>query len=53
MKVSASLAGPVPTTDALTFVVVAAFIAAVILLASAGPARRASRVDPLSVLRSP
>jgi predicted permease len=52
MRVAASLVGPVPTMDLLTFVVVAAFIAAVILLASAGPARRASRVDPLSVLRS-
>ncbi len=41
----------VPGHDPLTFVVSAGLLAAVALLASDGPARRASRVDPLRALR--
>lgn len=40
----------VPGHDPLTFVLSAAVLAAVALLASDGPARRASRIDPLRAL---
>jgi predicted permease len=42
----------VSPTDPLTFVVVAAVLAAVALLATLLPARRAARVDPLPALRT-
>jgi putative ABC transport system permease protein len=38
--------------DPLTFAGVSAVLAAVALLACYAPARRASRADPLSILRS-
>ena len=39
-------------TDPLTFGVVALMLAAVALLASYMPARRAARIDPIASLRS-
>ncbi len=42
----------VSATDPLTFALVAVTLALVALLASVGPAYRASRVDPLTVLRA-
>ena len=42
---------PLPDLDAATFVTVPLVLAAVVLLACYLPARRASRVDPLVVLR--
>jgi putative ABC transport system permease protein len=42
----------VSATDPLTFAAVAALLAAVALVASAVPAMRASRVDPIRVLRA-
>jgi predicted permease len=50
-RVMASLLFGVSTTDALTFCGVAAFLAAIALLASYVPAWRATRVDPLIALR--
>ena len=51
LRLTSSLVGPVPTADRVVFTVVPALIAAVILLASYIPARRAARVDPMLVLR--
>jgi ABC-type antimicrobial peptide transport system permease subunit len=47
-----SLLIDVSSTDLLSFVGVTLFLAAVALLASYVPARRATRVDPLTALRS-
>jgi putative ABC transport system permease protein len=50
-RVIQSLLVDVSSTDALSFVGVTLFLAAVALLASYVPARRATRVDPLTALR--
>lgn len=50
-RVLASLLYGVSTTDGMTFVGLSLLLAAVALLASYFPARRASRVDPLAALR--
>ena len=46
-----SLLFEVSPTDSVTFIVVGALLAAVALLASLVPARRATKVDPLVALR--
>jgi len=46
-----SLLFEVSATDPRTYVAVAAVLLAVALVASVGPARRASRVDPIAALR--
>jgi putative ABC transport system permease protein len=51
LRTTAHLVGPVPTFDAITFVVVPIVALVVILAASYGPARRAARLDPMQVLR--
>jgi predicted permease len=50
-RVMASLLFGVSATDALTFGAVAALLAAVAFVATAIPARRATRVDPMVALR--
>ena len=50
-KVMSSLLFGVESTDVATFVVVPLFLALVALVACAIPARRATRVDPIVVLR--
>jgi putative ABC transport system permease protein len=42
----------VSTTDPLTFVVVPALVVLIAVMAAAIPARRAARVDPVTVLRA-
>jgi ABC-type antimicrobial peptide transport system permease subunit len=51
-RVMASLLFGIRATDGLTFGVLPAVLGAVALLASYGPARRASRVDPIVAVRS-
>jgi putative ABC transport system permease protein len=51
-RVGASLLWGVSSTDALTYAVIAALLAAVALVAIVIPARRATRVDPMQALRS-
>ena len=51
-RVGESLLWGVSSTDAATYVVIAAVLAAVALVAIVIPARRATRVDPMRALRS-
>jgi putative ABC transport system permease protein len=51
-RVLASLLFGIGTNDPLTFAFVAVFLGAVALTAAYLPARRATRVDPLTALRS-
>jgi len=51
MRLMSSLLFGISATDPLTFVIVAALLSAVALLASYIPARRAMRVDPMVALR--
>jgi putative ABC transport system permease protein len=51
-RTAASLLSGVSATDAATYVVIAAILAAVALAAIVIPARRATRVDPMQALRS-
>jgi len=51
-RVASSLLWGVSSTDALTYAVIVALVAAVALLAIVVPARRATRVDPMQALRS-
>ncbi len=51
MRLMSSLLFGISATDPLTFVIVAALLSAVALLASYIPARRAMRVDPIAALR--
>ena len=51
MRLMSSLLFGISATDPLTFVIVAALLSAVGLLASYIPARRAMRVDPMAALR--
>ncbi len=50
-RVMASLLFGISTTDGLTFVVISMLLAAVALIASWLPARRATKVDPIIALR--
>jgi ABC-type antimicrobial peptide transport system permease subunit len=47
-----SLAGVISPTDPLTYTIVASVLAAVSLVATLVPARRATRVDPMIALRA-
>jgi putative ABC transport system permease protein len=51
-RVGASLLWGVSATDAITYVVIAAILAAVAVVAIVVPARRATRIDPMQALRS-
>jgi putative ABC transport system permease protein len=51
LKVTSNVVGAVPAFDLVTFLVVPILTMAVILAASYVPARRASRLDPMEVLR--
>jgi len=51
-RVGASLLWGISSTDALTYVVIAAVLSAVALAAIVIPARRATRADPMQALRS-
>jgi len=51
-RLGASLLWGVSSTDALTYAVIAAALAAVAFVAIVIPARRATRVDPMQALRS-
>jgi putative ABC transport system permease protein len=51
-RLGASLLWGVSSTDALTYVVISALLAAIALVAIVIPARRATRVDPMQALRS-
>jgi putative ABC transport system permease protein len=51
-RLGASLLWGVSATDAITYVVIAAILATVAVVAIIVPARRATRIDPMQALRS-
>jgi ABC-type antimicrobial peptide transport system permease subunit len=53
LRVTTNLVGELPTFDALTFVAVPLIATGVVLLAAFIPARQASRLDPMAILRTP
>ena len=52
LRLTSNLVGAVPTFDAVTFVVVPLLATAIVLAASYIPARRAARLDPMTILRA-
>jgi ABC-type antimicrobial peptide transport system permease subunit len=52
LRVTATLVGPVPTSDALVFVSVPLIVALVVLAACYLPARRAASANPIEALRT-
>jgi putative ABC transport system permease protein len=52
LRATATLVGPVPTSDALVFLLVPAVVGAVVLLGCYVPARRAATADPVEALRT-
>ena len=53
LRVTTNMVGELPTFDALTFVLVPLMATLVVLAAAFIPARRASRADPMAILRTP
>lgn len=53
LRVTTNLVGELPTFDALTFVAVPLMATVVVLAAAFIPARHASRLDPMAILRTP
>ena len=47
------MVGELPAFDVLTFVLVPVLATLIVLAAAFIPARRASRVDPMAILRTP
>ena len=52
LRVTTNLVGELPTFDALTFVAVPLIATGVVLAAAFIPARHASRLDPMAILRT-
>ena len=51
-RIVASMLFDLSTTDPLTYGAVAIVLTVIAMLASAAPARRASRIDPLAALKT-